>query len=41
MALKAKGDAQGAKRELEAAVRLSDKSPFADVEEAKKALTAL
>jgi tetratricopeptide (TPR) repeat protein len=41
MALKAKGDSQGAKRELEASVRLSDKSPFTDIEEAKKTLSSL
>jgi tetratricopeptide (TPR) repeat protein len=41
MALKAKGDSQGAKRELEASLRLADKAPFADVDEAKKALASL
>jgi tetratricopeptide (TPR) repeat protein len=41
MALKAKGDNQGAKRELEASVRLSEKAPFADIEEAKKTLSSL
>ena len=41
MALKAKGDSQGAKRALEASIRLSDKAPFGDIEEAKKALTTL
>lgn len=41
MALKAKGDSQGAKRALEASIRLSDKAPFSDIEEAKKALTTL
>jgi len=41
MALKAKGDNQGAKRELEASLRLADKAPFADVDEAKKALASL
>jgi tetratricopeptide (TPR) repeat protein len=41
MALKAKGDAQGAKRELEASLRLAEKAPFADIEEARKALTSL
>ena len=41
MALKGKGDKEEARRELEAAVRLSDKSPFADIEEAKKALASL
>ena len=41
MALKGKGDVQAARRELETAIRLSDKSPFADLEEAKKALASL
>jgi tetratricopeptide (TPR) repeat protein len=41
MALKGKGDTAGAKRELEASIRLADKTPFADIEEAKKALTSL
>ncbi len=41
MALRGKGDKDEARRELEAAVRLSDKSPFADLEEAKKALASL
>jgi tetratricopeptide (TPR) repeat protein len=41
MALKEKGDKTEARRELETAVRLSDKSPFADLEEAKKALASL
>jgi len=41
MALKAKGDNQGAKRELEASLRLAEKAPFADVDEAKKALASL
>jgi len=30
-----------ARRELETAIRLSDKSPFSDLEEAKKALATL
>src|SRR5215213_5044360 len=38
MALKEKGDKQEARRELETAIRLSDKSPLPDLEEAKKAL---
>lgn len=38
MALKAKGDAAGARRELEASLRLADKAPFNDIEEARKAL---
>jgi tetratricopeptide (TPR) repeat protein len=41
MALKGKGDSAGAKRELEASIRLADKTPFPDIEEAKKALTSL
>jgi len=41
MALKAKGDAQGAKRALEASIRLAEKTPFGDLEEAKKTLTTL
>jgi len=41
MALKAKGDNQAAKRELEASLRLAEKAPFAEVDEAKKALASL
>lgn len=41
MALKGQGNKDEARRELETAVRLSDKSPFADLEEAKKALASL
>jgi hypothetical protein len=41
MALKGNGDKEEARSQLEAAVRLSDKSPFADLEEAKKALATL
>ena len=41
MALKGKGDLLGAKRELEASVRLAEKAPFAELEEAKKALSEL
>ena len=41
MALKGKGDKEVSRRELEAAIRLGDKAPFADVEEAKKALATL
>jgi Tfp pilus assembly protein PilF len=41
MALKGKGDAAESRKELETAVRLSEKAPFADVEEAKKALASL
>jgi tetratricopeptide (TPR) repeat protein len=41
MALKGTGDRDGSRRELESAIRLSDKSPFSDLEEAKKALASL
>ncbi|HEY0762128.1 MAG TPA: tetratricopeptide repeat protein [Pyrinomonadaceae bacterium] len=41
MALKGKGDREESRRELETAIRLADKSPFADLEDAKKALTSL
>ncbi|MDQ6651787.1 MAG: tetratricopeptide repeat protein, partial [Acidobacteriota bacterium] len=41
MALKAKGDKAGSRRELEASLRLSDKSPFTDIDEARKALASL
>lgn len=41
MALKAKGDREGAKRELGIALKLADKVPFQDVEEARKALATL
>ena len=41
MALKGKGDREEARRELEASIRLSDKAPFTDVEEARKALASL
>jgi tetratricopeptide (TPR) repeat protein len=41
MALKGKGDKEEARRELETAIRLSEKAPFADVDEAKKALASL
>lgn len=41
MALKAKGDKVGSRRELEASLRLSDKSPFNDIDEARKALASL
>jgi tetratricopeptide (TPR) repeat protein len=41
MALKGKGDKDGSRRELEAALRLAEKKPFADAEEAKKALATL
>ncbi|HEX7296002.1 MAG TPA: tetratricopeptide repeat protein, partial [Pyrinomonadaceae bacterium] len=41
MALKAKGDNPGARRELEAALKLSEKSPLADADEARKVLATL
>jgi tetratricopeptide (TPR) repeat protein len=41
MALKGKGELAESRRELETAVRLSEKSPFADLEEAKKALASM
>ena len=41
MALKGKGDKEESRRELETAIRLSEKSPFPDVEDAKKALASL
>ena len=41
MALKAKGDGAAAKRELESALALSGKVPFADAEQARKALSEL
>jgi tetratricopeptide (TPR) repeat protein len=41
MALKAKGDKVGSRRELEASLRLSEKSPFAEIDEARKALASL
>jgi tetratricopeptide (TPR) repeat protein len=41
MALKAKGDAEGAKREIGVALRLADKVPFPDADEARKALATL
>jgi hypothetical protein len=41
MALLAKGDRAGAKRELEAAIRLAEKAPFSEVEDARKALATL
>lgn len=41
MALKGKGDKEGSRRELEAAIRLSEKAPFSDVDEARKALASL
>jgi tetratricopeptide (TPR) repeat protein len=41
MALKGKGDKDESRRELETAIRLNEKAPFADVDEAKKALASL
>ena len=41
MALKGKGDKEGSRRALEAALRLGEKTPFADAEDAKKALATL
>ncbi|PWT80612.1 MAG: hypothetical protein C5B44_05125 [Acidobacteria bacterium] len=41
VALKAKGDKDGARRQLEAAVRLGEKAPFPELEDARKALATL
>jgi tetratricopeptide (TPR) repeat protein len=41
MALKEKGDKAGAKRHLETALRLGEKIPFQDKDEAQKALATL
>lgn len=41
MALKAKGEKDAARRELEIAVRLSEKAPFADADEARTVLASL
>ena len=41
MALIANKDTAGARRELEASLRLADKAPFNDIEEARKALSNL
>ncbi len=41
MALKARGDKEAARRELEQAVRLSDRAPFSDTKEARSALANL
>ena len=40
MALKAKGDMEESRRELETAIRLSEKAPFADVDQARKELAS-
>ena len=41
MALKEKGEKDESRRELETAIRLSDKAPFAEVEDARKMLAML
>ena len=41
MALKAKGDSEGARRELGIALRLADRAPFPYADEARKALATL
>jgi len=41
VALKAKGDREGARRQLEAALRLGEKIPFAESDDARKALATL
>jgi tetratricopeptide (TPR) repeat protein len=41
MALKEKGDKQESRHELETAIKLAEKSPFPDLEDAKKALASL
>jgi hypothetical protein len=41
MALKEKGDKEESRRELQTAIRLAERAPFADLEEAKKALATL
>jgi tetratricopeptide (TPR) repeat protein len=41
MALKGKGDREESRRELETAIRISEKVPFPDVAEAKKALSSM
>ena len=41
MALKAKGDKEAARRALEQAVKLSEKAPFTDAEEARNVLATL
>jgi hypothetical protein len=39
--LKEKGDKDGSRRALEAALRLGEKAPFADADDARKALATL
>lgn len=41
MALKDKGDREESRRELQTAIRLAEKAPFAEVEEAKKMLATM
>jgi tetratricopeptide (TPR) repeat protein len=41
MALKANGEKEESRKALEAAIRLSEKAAFADVDEARKALASL
>jgi hypothetical protein len=41
VALNARGDKQGARRELEAALRLGEKVPFADANDARQLLSTL
>ena len=41
LALKEKGDKEESRRELQTAIRLAEKAPFAELEEAKKALVGL
>ena len=41
MALKEKGDREESRRELQTAIKLSEKAPFAELEDAKKALAGL
>ena len=41
MALKGMGDKEASRKELETAIRLADKSPFAELEDAKKALASM
>jgi len=41
IALKGKGDMEESRRELETAIRMSEKAPFADVDQARKSLASL